>query len=211
MENRFFHFFLRLLLLLSVNSVLFAAEENSILATSYEAKTYQKPDIDVDDFELVVSMGFLSIEDFGVDNVVTFNLNYHINETFFIQAGTVIAEASETSFEKLTGNSTLLTNAEKEFNSYYLDVGYNLFIGEGFFSQHQTFSTDYYLIAGIGSTEFAGNDRFTYNYGAGFKAAVSSWFTLTSEFRNYVFDIDVFGTDESTNNLSFTFGIGFVF
>ena len=188
-----------------------AADEESVLDTSYEAKTYQKPDIDIDDFELVLATGFLSIEDFGVDNVVTLTLNYHVNETFFIQAGTVIADASETSFEVLTGNPTLLTDSERSFNSYHVDIGYNLFIGEGFFSKNHTYSTDYYLIAGIGSTEFAGNERFTYNYGAGFKASLSSWLTFTSEFRNYVFDIDVFGSDESSDNLSFTFGVGIVF
>ncbi len=187
------------------------AAEKSFLNTDYKAKVYQKPDIDVDDFELVFMTGFLSIEDFGVDSFSTLNLNYHVNESFFIQFGAVIAEASETSFEILTGNSLLLTNSEREFTSYHLDVGYNLFPGEGFFSQNHTFSTDYYVIAGIGTTEFAGNERFTYNYGAGFRAATSSWLTIYSEFRNYVFDIDVFGEEKSSNNLSITLGVGFVF
>ena len=211
MESRIFHFFLNALLLISISSSGLAAEKESVLDTSYEAKVFKKPDIDVDDFELEIATGFLSIENFGADAMIALNLNYHINEAFFVQVGTVIADASETSFEVLTGNPTLLTDSEREFNTYHLDVGYNLFPGEGFYSENQTFSTDFYLIVGIGTTEFAGNERFTYNYGAGFKAAVTSWLTVTSEFRNYVFDIDVFGSDETTNNLSFTFGVGVVF
>jgi len=191
--------------------MLYAAEPEPVLGTTYEAKKYQKPDIEVDDFELLVSTGFLSIEDFGVSNITLFNLNYHVNESFFIQAGIFKAQASETSFEVLTGNSTLLTDSERRLNAFQISVGYNLFPGEGFFSENHTFSTDYYVIAGIGTTEFAGNERYTLNYGTGFRAAVLPWLTIYSEVRNYVFDMDVFGVNKSTNNLSFTLGLGFVF
>lgn len=211
MESRIFHFFLNTAILILFSTSAFSADEKSVLDTTYEVKIYQKPDINVDDFEIILATGFLSIENFGVDNAVLLNVNYHVNEAFFIQLGLVLAEASETSFEVLTGNASLLTKSEREFKSYYIDVGYNLFPGEGFFSQNHTYSTDYYLIAGIGSTDFAGNENFTYNYGAGFRIAISESLTVTSEFRNYVFDIDVFGSDESTDNLSFTLGIGVVF
>jgi len=191
--------------------MLYAAEADSVLGITYDAKTYQKPDIEVDDFELLVSTGFLSIEDFGVGNITLFSLNYHVNESVFIQAGILKAQASETSFEVLTGNSTLLTDSERQLNAFQISVGYNLFPGEGFFSENHTFSTDYYVIAGIGTTEFAGNERYTLNYGTGFRAAVLPWLTVYSEVRNYVFDMDVFGVNKSTNNLSFTLGVGFVF
>jgi len=194
-----------------MSPMLYAAEPEPVLGTTYEAKKYQKPDIEVDDFELLVSTGFLSIEDFGVSNITLFNLNYHVNESFFIQAGIFKAQASETSFEVLTGNSTLLTDSERRLNAFQISVGYNLFPGEGFFSENHTFSTDYYVIAGIGTTEFAGNERYTLNYGTGFRAAVLPWLTIYSEVRNYVFDMDVFGVNKSTNNLSFTLGLGFVF
>jgi len=211
MESRIFHFFLTIILLLGMNSVAFSAEEASLLDTKYEAKVYKKPDIEVDDFELSLSTGLLSIEDFGTDNAVSLSLNYHVSESLFIQAGVILANASKTSFEVLTNNAPLLTSAEREFSAYHVDVGYNLLSGEGFFSENHTYSTDYYLIAGIGTTNFAGNERFTYNYGTGFKVALSDWLTLSSEFRNYVFDMDVFGTNKSTNNLSFTLGVGVAF
>ncbi len=191
--------------------MLFAVEKESVLETVYEAKTYQKPDINKDDFELLISTGLLSIEDFGVSNIRMFHLNYHINESFFVQFGLLKAEASETSFERLTGNVLLLTDAERELSSFSIDVGYNVFPGEGFLSQNHTFSTDYYVIAGIGTTEFAGNERYTVNYGAGFRAAITPWLTFNSEFRNYVFDVDVFGVNNSSDNLLFSFGVGFVF
>ena len=139
------------------------------------------------------------------------SLNYHVNESFFIQAGLLKAQGAKTSFEVLTGNSSLLTNSERQLDAFQISVGYNLFPGEGFFSENHTFSTDYYIIAGIGTTEFGGNERYTLNYGTGFRAAIYPWLTVYSEVRNYVFDMDVFGVNKSTNNLSFTLGIGFVF
>lgn len=211
METRFFHFFLKVIALCLMSTSMLSAQEASVLDTKYEAKKYKSPDIEVDDFEILANFGFLSIEDFGVSNSAIFSLNYHVNELYFVQASLVTAEASETSFEVLTGNPTLLTDAQRDYESYNISLGYNLFPGEGFFSKEHTFSTDYYVIAGIGSTDFAGDEHFTYNYGAGFRAAISSNFTIYSEFRNYVFDIDVFGTNKSSNNLSISLGIGFVF
>ncbi len=190
---------------------LIAAETESVLGTTYDAKTYKKPDIKINDFEFLLSTGFLSIEDFGVSNIRSLSLNYHINESFFIQAGVLKAEASETSFEVLTGSTSLLTNSERQLSSLFIDIGYNVFPGEGFLSKNHTFSTDYYVIAGIGTTEFAGNERYTINYGTGFRAAIYPWLTVYSEFRNYIFDIDVFGVNKSSSNLSITLGIGFVF
>lgn len=210
MESRFFHIFLAFYALIFLSFGSFAAED-PVLDTEYTSKQFKKPDIDVNDFEFFSAVGLLSIEDFGVGTATNIGINYYINESFFVQLAAISATASKTSYEVLTGNASLLTDKERQLNLYHMDIAYNLLSGEGFFSQNHTFSTDYYVIAGVGSTNFAGNDRYSYNYGLGFKAAISSWLTAYSELRNYSFDMDVFGSQKSTNNLSIAIGLGIVF
>ena len=69
----------------------------------------------------------------------------------------------------------------------------------------------FYVTIGIGNTDFAGDERFTFNYGVGYRFLLSDIFTIYSDFRNNVFDMDSFGTEKTTNNLEFTIGLGFIF
>ena len=74
-----------------------------------------------------------------------------------------------------------------------------------------TFNTTFYLIAGIGNTDFAGSDRFTFNYGGGYRFLLNDSISITTEFRNNIFDVDAFGLIKKTNNLEFSVGAGWFF
>ncbi len=221
METGFRSLFLSVLL---ATATLYAS---SAIAQSAEAdKTIDsvliKPDIqrqefdealiDREDFELMAFAGFISIEDFGVNPLLALKLNYHVSEALFVQFTLAQSEGGKTSYEILSaGGAPLLTPAERELQYYSINVGFNLLPGEAFWSEQTAYNTTFYLSAGIGATEFAGSDRHTINYGAGYRFLLNDAISLNTEFRNNVFDIDVFGSNKSTNNLEFIIGLGWFF
>ncbi len=218
MENRFCSLFLTALLLgcsfisLSAYSANQKTVENSVLIQpEVKRQSFKEAHINGDDFEVLFFMGYLSIEDFGVNPLLAFKLNYHVSEKIFVQITLAQSEGSETSYEVITQGAPLLTDAERELQYYSFNIGYNLLPGEAFMNKKTTFNTDFYLSAGIGNTEFAGSERFTLNYGAGYRFLINDGLSMATEFRNNVFDVDAFGFVKKTNNLEFTIGIGWFF
>lgn len=220
MEIRLRHIFLALML---VGSTAFSAsvmsaendsaesDQTALIQPEVERRQFDEADIDGDDFEIVFSFGYLSIEDFGVNSILVLKLNYYIDENMFVQLALAESEGGETSFETLSGGAPLLTDEERELSSYSINIGYNLLPGEAFLTDQTTYNTSFYLTAGIGSTEFAGDDQYTLNYGAGFRFLLNDYMTINTDFRNNLFDMDTFGENKGTNNLEFTLGIGLVF
>ena len=95
-----------------------------------------------------------------------------------------------TSFEVLSGGARLITDSERTLTYYNLNVGYNILPGEVFFGEGRAYNTNLYLIAGLGSTTFAGDDRFTVNFGAGYRFLLTDSVALHLDFRDHLFDID---------------------
>ena len=69
----------------------------------------------------------------------------------------------------------------------------------------------FYISGGAGTTEFAGDDRFTIAYAAGHRTIFADNFSLDIEMRDLIFDQDIFGEEESTNNLEFTIALNLFF
>lgn len=220
MEIRFRHLFLKVLMLfmLSVSSVAFGADKNTgsdqnkaLIQPNISRISFSEAQINADDFELLVSLGYLSIEDFGVNALTSFKLNYYVNEDVFVQLVYGQSDAGLTSFEVISGGAPLLTDSERELSYYSLNVGYNLLQGESFLSQSKAYNSAFFLSAGIGNTQFSGDDRFTFNYGAGYRFLINDQYAVYTDFRNNVFDMDVFGVKKTTNNLEFTLGLSLFF
>lgn len=188
-----------------------SASEERLIEPTPERREFKESQIDADDFEILVNFGFLSIEDFGVNPLLAIKLSYFVNEDIFVQLIYGQSEGSETSFEVLTGGAPLLTDDERDLTYYSINIGFNLLPGEVFVGDSIAYNSALYLSAGIGNTEFAGDDRFTYNYGIGYRFLLSDAVALYSDFRNNVFDMDVFGRNETTNNLEFTVGVSWFF
>lgn len=219
METRFRSVFLGLLLQLWVfgwQPVMAADEPASdqdtvLIEPQIERSQFDEALIDTEDFELMLAFGYLSIEDFGVNALLALKFNYYVNEDVFVQVVLAESEGSETSYEVLSGGAPLLTDDERQLSYYNISVGYNLLPGEAFIGDSIAYNTAFYLSAGIGNTEFGGDDRFTLNYGAGYRFLLSDEFALYTDFRNHVFDMDVFGVQKATNNLEFTLGTSWFF
>lgn len=213
MESRFYYFLLAFCLFFGEVQAQdsSSAQETGLIEPQIERKAFDEAMIDTDDFELGIYGGFLSIEDFGVNTVTGFRLAYHINPRFFTQLTYGTATAGRTSFEVLNGGAPLLDDDERELTYYSLDLAYALFPGEAFVSETLTYNNGLYLIGGIGSTEFAGDDRFTVNYGVLYQLLLHDNWSLGVGFRDYTFEMDLFGAKKTTDNLEFSLSTSWIF
>lgn len=163
--------------------------------------------IDAENVEVGVFYGALSIEDFGTNPVQGLTAAYHVTEDLFFQASWGRSKAGRTSYETLGGNVQLLTPSERRFTYYGLSLGYNLFPGEVYIGRSLAMNSSLYLLGGIGSTKFAGDQRFTVNFGAGYRLLPTDWLAIHIDVQDRVFQSDLLGRDKLTNNIGAHLGV----
>lgn len=209
---------LLLMLLFACPCLPIAAAETSeqelkpVIQPEVSRREFQESRIDTEDFEVTGFLGMLSIEDFGTNLVYGLTLGYHISEELFVQGTIGTSEAGLTSAEAInpTG-ATLLSDDERQFTYYNLTLGYNLLPGEVFPTSKSTFNTDLYLLAGIGSTQFAGEDNYTINLGMGYRFYATDYLAIKAEFQDLLLNVDITGENKTTQNLQFTLGVAYFF
>ena len=182
-----------------------------VIDPEVERRQIKEPAIDREDFELGAFAGIMSIEDFGSNLVYGVRLAYHLTEGFFVEGTVGRSEGGLTSFEILSGGATLISDEERILTYYNLNLGYNILPGEVFFGEGRAYNTQLYLIAGLGSTRFAGDDRFTVNFGAGYRFLLNDSMAIHADFRDHLFDIDLFGEEKTAHNLEATVGFTMFF
>ena len=178
-----------------------------VIDPQVERREIKEPKIDREDFEVGGYVGIMSIEDFGTNVVYGVRLAYHVTEGFFIEGTVGQTEGGLTSYEILSGGAPIISDDERTLTYYNLNLGYNLLPGEGFIGEGRAYNTNFYLIAGLGSTSFAGDNRFTVNFGAGFRFLFTDSIALHLDFRDHMFDIDILGEDKTAHNLEGHFGV----
>jgi len=213
MEIRFRGFLLVLVFVCStfaVTKVAAQSEEDTdgtLIEPQVERVEFDESLIDSYDVELAIYAGLLAIENFDTNLVTGLKIGYHVSEDFFVQASLGRSEVGETSYEKLTGGAPLLSSSERKVEYYLLSLGFNLFPGEAFVTDSTTFNTVFYVSGGLGSTRFAGDDRYTIGLAAGHRTIFADGFSLDIEMRDLIFDMDIFGSEETTHNLEFTIAL----
>lgn len=187
------------------------ADRPPVIEPELERRQIDPADIDTEDFEVGVFAGQLSVEDFGVSTVVGARFAYHITEAFFVEAAGGKSDTEPTSFERLSGAAQLLTESEREYSYYNVSIGYNLLPGESFIGRNRAFNSSLYLIGGVGNTRFAGDDRFTLNFGMGLRLLPLDWLAVHADVRDHLFDLDILGHEKTTHNLEAHVGVTFFF
>ena len=177
------------------------SESEPVIRPDIERRTITEADIDSEDFEVGAFVGVMSIEDFGSNVVYGVRAAYHTTEHFFFEVGLGATEAGKTSYETLSGGAQLLTDSQRKLYYYNISLGYNILPGEVFMGEGRAYNTNLYLIAGLGSTTFAGDDRFTVNVGAGYRFLLTDSVALHIDFRDHLFDIDLLGEEKTAHNL----------
>ena len=176
-----------------------------VVESDPELREVYEAQIDTEFFELGFYTGLLSIEDFGSGSVNGLKASFHATEDFFLQANMGKAEAGLSSQERFNVGSNQLLNRDYEY--YNLLVGYNLFPGEAFLSQHLAFNTAFYVVAGAGNTDLNSDSHFTFTMGSGYRIILKDWLTWNMDFRDHSFETAVSGPSKRTHNLEFTMGL----
>ena len=177
-----------------------------VIEPEVERREVKTAKIDSENVEVGAFYGALSIEDFGTNPVYGLRAAYHVTEDIFFEAQFGRSKAGKTSFETLGGDVQLLTPSERRFTYYSLSLGYNLLPGEVYIGRNLAMNSSLYLIGGIGSTKFAGDQKFTVNFGAGYRVLPNDWLAIHIDVQDHVFQSDLLGRDKLTNNLSATIG-----
>jgi outer membrane beta-barrel protein len=193
-----------------------AAEETQqqpeqVIKPEIDRRKVKEPDIDTENFEIGPYVGILAIEDFGTNFLWGVRFDYHVTPAFFAEFQYGRSEAGTTSFENLAGDVELLTDEERQYSFYNLSVGYDLLPGESFIGRKAAFNSALYLIGGIGSTDFAGDDHVTFNFGVGYRILPLDWMALHLTARDHIFDIDILGSEKTTNNIELSGAVTFFF
>jgi outer membrane beta-barrel protein len=192
-----------------------AAADNTpppvVVQPQVERRRITVPHIGARNVELGAYYGILSIEDFGAQPVQGVKLDYHVTEDFFFQGAYGQTRAGQTSYELLSGGVQLLSSAERRFTYYDLSLGYNMLPGEIFIGHHLAMTSALYVIGGIGSVNFAGDQNFSVNFGAGYRVLPTDWLAFDIDVQDIVFRDNIFSVYKLTNNLQATVGLSVFF
>jgi outer membrane beta-barrel protein len=83
--------------------------------------------------------------------------------------------------------------------------------GEIFIGHRLAMTSALYVIGGIGSVNFAGDQNFSVNFGAGYRVLPTDWLAFDIDVRDIVFRDNIFSVYKLTNNLQATVGLSVFF
>nr|WP_298719922.1 outer membrane beta-barrel domain-containing protein [uncultured Steroidobacter sp.] len=186
-------------------------DQKPIIDPQVERREIRRARIDTEDFELGAYVGILSIEDFESNAVYGARLAYHLTEDFFLEGTYGKSRAGRTSYENLSGAADVLSDKERDYSYYALSLGWNALPGEIFVGRNRAYNSAFYLVAGIGNTRFAGDDRFTVSGGFGYRVLPADWMAVHFDVRDHIFDSDLVGEKKIVNNLEAHLGLSIFF
>ena len=186
-----------------------ATATEQVIQPEIDRRQLRIPRIDTEDFEIGAYAGLLSVEDFGAKPVYGVRLAYHVSEDFFVEGMVGKSTVSDEALCRL--GLCLFPNREEDLTYYGLSVGYNFLPGEIFIGRGRAMTSAVYLLAGVGSTSFINEDRFTINFGMGLRILPVDWLALHFTMRDHLFESDILGTKELKNNFELTLGLSVYF
>lgn len=179
-----------------------------VIDPEVERREIKRPKIDTENWELGAYYGWLTVEDFGTNPAYGLKAAYHVTEDFFFEANVGRTRLGLTSFELLNpGADPLNLGNERRLTYYSLSFGYNFLPGEVFLGRNLAMNSAFYVMGGVGSTKFAQEQKFTLNFGAGYRILPTDWLTVHIDVQDRVFESDIFGTNKVTNNLEARLGV----
>lgn len=179
-----------------------------VIEPEVERRKIKVAKIDQENIEVGGFYGVMSVDDFGSNPVYGATLTYHVTEDFFFRAEGGQTKLGMTSFEILNpGSDPLNLGTDRRLTYYGLSIGYNFLPGEVFIGRNLAMNSAFYVLGGVGSTKFADDERFTLNFGAGYRILPTDWLAVSIEVQDRVYESDIFGKNELVNNLEARLGL----
>lgn len=194
-------------------------EESSPLIEPYVMRLdLEEAEIDTENFEIGIHFGRISVEDFGTNDMITATAAYHITEDFFVEAAYGVTELQQPVVSDFV-QQNLIREDDLDYEHYNLSLGINILPGEAFVWEDWAFNSQFYLIGGVGTTEYVLDIKeTTFNIGAGYRLILWDWFALRFDVRDHVFKrdgvlSDAFGesSENITNNFELRAGVSVFF
>jgi outer membrane beta-barrel protein len=205
-------------LLLSALLPLVAAAQTStvspanqqVIVPQVERREVPLPRIPSKDIEIGLLLGVYGTQNFGSNAVAGLRLGYHITEDIFVEGTYAQTTVSDEAFRQILPGG-IFPNETETLKYYNVSVGYNILPGEVFWGRNNARASAFYLIGGVGSTDFAGQKKQTFNLGFGMRVLLGDRVSVRLDARDHFFDLDILGKPQSTQNLELTAGVSYFF
>ena len=181
-----------------------------IIVPQVERRVVKRPSYPSNDFAVGLFGGTYATQNFGAAAVSGLRLSYHVTEDIFVDATLGRSKVSDEAFRQVLPGGVFVNRSET-LSYYAISAGYNLLPGEVFFGRNTAKATQGYILAGVGSTDFAGQKRQTIHVGLGMRLILADWLSVQADVRDHVFTLDLLGKRQSTQNLEVTAGLTFFF
>ncbi len=177
-----------------------------VVVPQVERRAVRAPSYPSRDFAIGLFGGTYGTQNFGASGVGGVRLGYHITEDFFVDATFGQTKVSDEAFRQVLPGG-VFAQQEQNLRYYAVSAGWNLLTGEAYFGTRTAKAFQSYLVAGIGSTDFAGQRKQTYHVGMGLRLLFSDRVAVQFDTRSHTFPLDLLGKRQDTINLEFTTGL----
>ncbi len=185
-------------------------QQDQVIVPEVQRRDVKRPRYPSRDFSLTLFGGVYAVENFGSAGVGGLRAGYQITEDFFAEATYGRTKISDEAY-RVGRPGGILPQPSAPMTYYNVSAGYNLLNGESFFGTSTAKATQGYIVAGVGTTRFAGQRWQTFNVGFGLRLLLSDRFALQADVRDHVFANDLLGKRKSTNNPEVTAGLSVFF
>ena len=182
------------------------ANNDQVVIPEVDRRDIEKPKFPSNDFEVGLFTGTYATQNFGSSWVYGARIGYHITEDFFVQGVYAQTKVSDELFRQILPGGIFQTDSEK-LSYYNFSIGYNFLPGEIFIGGRRARPSQFYVIAGVGSTKFDQQTKTTFNAGFGYRLYLADWAAFQLDLRDHVFSLDLLGKRQSTQNVEFTGGL----
>lgn len=192
-----------------------AQDDNSvsIIEPEEQNRKVDTAQIDTERFELGAYLGLLSVQNFNTNPVYGLSFSFHITDRWMAQLNYASSDFDQSNAEASRGdNFSAIVDRDRNVEYVNLLAGYKLLDGRSFLSANKKFDSSFYVLAGVGETDFAEVSDTSFTFGFSYRVVLTDYLTANVDIKDHLIkqEIDE-GETESTHNNELTFGINALF
>ena len=185
-------------------------ESEQVVVPQVDRRDVRLPRFPSNDFEAGLLGGAYATQNFGTSAMGGLRLGYHITEDFFVEASLARTKVSDENYRRVLPGG-IFPNGTDTLQSTSFSAGVNVLPGEVFIGRDRALPATLYLLAGAGTTRFNGQRQQTYHFGVGTKVYLRDWCALRVDMQDHIFSLDLLGKRQSSQNLTLSTGVSFLF